>query len=74
MKLYFDGKEMKIPSRLYSDCYEPNFDNSSVTIKFGHNFQSVIVSMAGSDGAGGYEVIWRLRKNGHHTRSISQGF
>ncbi len=27
MKLYFDGKEMKIPSRLYSDCYEPNFEN-----------------------------------------------
>ena len=71
MKFYLDGKEIRIPSRLYADCFEPNFGNDYVTLKFGRDLQSVIISMSGSDGAGGYQVIWRLRKNGRHRRSIS---
>jgi hypothetical protein len=71
MRFYLDGKEIRIPSRLYADCFEPNFGNDYVTLKFGRGFQSVIISMSGSDGAGGYQVIWTLRKNGQHRRSIS---
>jgi len=71
MRFYLDGKEIRIPSRLYADCFEPNFGNDYVTLKFGRDLQSVIISMSGSDGAGGYQVVWRLRKNGQHRRSIS---
>ncbi len=71
MKFYLDGKEIRIPSRLYADCFEPNFGNDYVTLEFGRDLQSVIISMSGSDGAGGYQVIWGLRKNGQHRRSIS---
>jgi len=71
MKFYLDGKEIRIPSRLYADCFEPNFGNDYVTLKFGRDLQSVTISMSGSDGAGGYQVVWRLRKNGQHRRSIS---
>lgn len=71
MRFYLDGKKIKIPSRLYADCFEPNFGDDYVTLKFGRDLQSVIISMSGSDGAGGYQVIWRLRKNGQHRRSIS---
>jgi hypothetical protein len=60
--------------RLYADCYEPNLNESDLEIKFERGFQGVMISMVGSDGAGGYEVTWRLRKNGNHTRSISKGF
>ena len=73
MRYYLDGKEIRIPSRLYADCFEPHFGNDYVTLKFGRDLQSVIISMSGSDGAGGYQVIWRLRKNGQHRRSISIG-
>lgn len=70
MRFYLDGKEIKIPRRLYADCFEPHFGDDYVTIEFGRDFRSVTVSMSGSDGAGGYQVIWTLRKNGQHTRSI----
>lgn len=71
MRFYLNGKEVRIPSRLYADCFEPNFGNDYVTLKFAADFQSVIITMSGSDGAGGYQVIWRLRKNGQHRRSIT---
>ena len=29
---------------------------------------AVLVSIWGSDGAGGYNVVWKLRANGRHTR------
>lgn len=71
LRFYLDEKEIRIPSRLYADCFEPNFGNDYVTLNFGRDFQSVIIRVSGSDGAGGYQVIWRLRKNGQHRRSIS---
>lgn len=73
MKFYLDGKEITIPRRLYADCFDPNFGDDYVTLKFGQGFQSVIVSMSGSDGAGGYQAIWRLRKDGRHRRTIIPG-
>ncbi len=72
MRFYLDGKEIKIPARLYADCFDPNFGKEHVTLKFGPAFRSVIVLMSGSDGAGGYEVTWTLVKSGQHRRSIDQ--
>jgi hypothetical protein len=71
MKFLLDGREIVIPKSLYSDCFEPNLERDHVKIRFRDNFQSVVVSMSGSDGAGGYQVHWRLRANGRHSRSIS---
>ncbi len=73
MRFYLDGKEIKVPRRLYADCFDPKFGDDYVTLTFGRGFQEVIISMSGSDGAGSYEVIWRLRKNGQHSRSINIG-
>jgi hypothetical protein len=33
----------------------------------------VVITMSGSDGAGGYQAIWRLKKDGRHDRSIVPG-
>lgn len=74
IKLLLDGTEVAISRKLYSDCFEPNLDDGSLAIRLAQNFQSVIITMWGSDGAGGYEVVWRFRKNGHHSRSFRQGF
>jgi hypothetical protein len=68
VKLFFDGRQIKIPGRLYSDCYDPNLRDNPLTIRFGRDFQTVRVSMGGSDGAGGYRVTWVFRTNGRHTR------
>jgi hypothetical protein len=72
MRVYFDGQEIKIPSRLYADCFEPHLDKDDVKLKVGSDFQSVTIEMLGSDGAGGYEMTWRLKKNGRHSRSVEQ--
>jgi hypothetical protein len=74
MTLVMDGRELPIPKHLFKDCYEPNLDDRFLKIRFGPQFKSVIVSMSGSDGAGAYEVVWRLMSNGHHSRSITQPF
>jgi len=74
IKLFLDGREVAIPRKQYSDCFEPNLDGSYLAIRFGRDFQSVIITMSGSDGAGSYEVVWRFRKNGYHSRSFNQGF
>ncbi len=69
VKLYLDGKEVLIPKRLYSDCYEPRFDlNDSFAIKFADNSEAVFVFMDGSDAAGSYQVVWVFRKDGNHSR------
>jgi hypothetical protein len=72
MRLYFDGQEVKIPSKLYADCFEPHLGKGAVKLKVSADFQSVTVEMFGSDGAGGYELTWRLKKNGRHSRSVEQ--
>src|SRR5262249_31398945 len=74
MILVLDGKELTVPKKLFKDCYEPNLDHRSLKMRFGSEFKSVIVSMSGSDGAGGYEVVWRLASNEHHSRSVNSGF
>jgi len=81
MRLFFDGEEIVIPKRLYSDCYEPprfgefkeGSKNNNVAIKFSDDLKAVFVFMAGSDGAGVYDAIWILRKDGRHSRFTNSG-
>ena len=82
MRLFLDGKRIPIPRRLYSDCYSPPFFkdyqargimNKYLAIKFGDDMKSVFVFLAAGDGAGVYDVIWVLRKDGNHTRFTNSG-
>ena len=73
MRFYLDGQEIKIPRRLYADCFDPKFGSEYVTLEFGGEYRSVVVTMSGSDGAGGYQATWRLSKDGRHRRSIVPG-
>jgi hypothetical protein len=67
-RLTYDGHDIQIPRSLYADCYDPNLDKKSFWVKFADDGESVMAFMAGSDGAGGYQVFWILRKDGRHTR------
>jgi hypothetical protein len=81
MRLFFDGKEIFIPKRLYSDCYQPprfgesreDWKNSYVALKLSDDLNAVFVFMAASDGAGVYDAIWILRKDGRHSRFTNSG-
>jgi hypothetical protein len=82
MRLFLDGKRIPIPRGLYSDCYSPPFFkdyqargimNKYLAIKFGDDMSSVFVFLAAGDGAGVYDVIWVLRKDGNHTRFTNSG-
>ncbi len=69
VKLYLDGRDVLIPKRLYSDCYEPSFQlNDSFAIRFADNSEGLFVFMDGSDAAGSYQVVWVFRKDGNHSR------
>jgi hypothetical protein len=82
MRLFLDGKRIPIPRALYSDCYSPPFFkdyqargimNKYLAIKFGDDMKSVFVFLAAGDGAGVYDVIWVLRRDGKHTRFTNSG-
>jgi len=68
IEFYFDGKRVAVPQSLYADCFEPNFDKKNFATKAGDDGNSLLVFMAGGDGAGGYQVMWVLRKDGRHSK------
>ena len=82
MRLFWDGKEVPIPRRYYSDCYSPPFFKDYqekgimdryLTIKFSDKSEAVFVFLHAGDGAGVYDVIWVLRKDGTHNRFTDSG-
>lgn len=72
--LYFDGKRVNVPRRLYADCYNPNLEPEHLNLRFGRDLQTVFVTMGGADGASAYIVVWALRGNGRHTRTFKPAF
>ena len=68
VELYFDGRRVAVPRRLYADCFEPKFGQEHFVLKAGDDDGSLLVFMAGSDAAGSYQVVWVLRGDGHHSR------
>ncbi len=68
VKFLFDGKPIIVPRRLYTDCYNPNFEKDYLKVRLSDDLQSAFVFMSGSDAAGSYQVVWVLRKDGRHTR------
>jgi hypothetical protein len=70
MVVSFRGKRMAVPQELYSDCFEPSFLKNNFIAKLNDVGDTLFVFMAGSDGAGGYQVMWVLRKDGHHSRFV----
>ncbi len=71
---YFDGRRVNVPRWLYSDCYNPNLEPEYVKLRFGRDLQTIFITMDGADGAGAYIVVWKLRRNGRHTRFFKPAF
>jgi hypothetical protein len=82
MKFSWNGKQIPIPRRFYSDCYQPPFFKDYQTrgvmknylaIKFSDDMKAVFVFLHGGDGAGVYDVVWVLRRDGNHARFTDSG-
>lgn len=73
LRIFFDGREVRVPRRLYSDCFNPGTGDRHVAVKYGEDTRSVFVFMNGSDGAGVYDVVWVLRSDGRHSRWANAG-
>ena len=76
--LKWNGKDIPVPEKLWKDCYnlgvgaynepehpEPGHDPK---VKVTEDGEYLIIRFSGSDGAGYYDVIWILAKNGQHAR------
>jgi hypothetical protein len=70
MVVSFSGKNAVIPRSLFADCFNPGFVKTNFVARLNDAGDALFVFMAGSDGAGGYEVMWVLRKDGHHSRFV----
>jgi hypothetical protein len=68
VRLFWNKVEIPVPKNLYADCFEPNLEADYFRLKFGDDGESLLVFMAGSDAAGGYQVFWVFRKDGKHSR------
>lgn len=73
LRLFINGREVPIPRRLYSDCFNPGYGDGALAVKFGGDPQTVFVFMRGGDGAGVYDVVWVLRRDGRHDRFAAAG-
>src|SRR6266576_3463471 len=71
MVVSFRGKKVVVPRKQYSDCFEPTFLKNNFIAKLNDVGDTLFVFMAGSDGAGSYQVMWVLRKDGHHSRFVN---
>ena len=74
------GERWYVPKRLWSDLYNPNLGTEPPdeahprgrprTRTWSSANQSIFVYMNGADAAAGYEVLWTLRRDGHHSRKF----
>ena len=71
MTFSFNGRKVIVPPTLYADCYNPHFQKDTFVAKLSDNGDSLLLFMAGSDAAGSYQIMWILRKDGHHSRFIN---
>ena len=82
MRLFWNGSEVAIPRRFYSDCYSPPFFKdyknrgwmkNYLAIRFSDDARAVFVFLHAGDGAGVYDVVWTLGRGGNHSRFTNSG-
>jgi hypothetical protein len=71
MTVSFSGTKIVVPLSLYGDCYNPNFQKDTFAAKLNEAGDSLLLFMAGSDAAGSYQIMWIVRKDGHHSRFVN---
>lgn len=65
-------RKMSLPKVAFENLYEPSLDNTQVN--YDKTNDIVYIQSMNSDGAGGYEVIWKIEKGVYKDRFIAYGF
>lgn len=71
-KAFFDGKEIAIDKKWYTDLYNPNFADGFFRIAIGDDLKSLFVFMNGASAAGHYDALWVFRQDGNHSRFVTR--
>jgi hypothetical protein len=69
IKVWIEGKEIKIHKLFYSDIFE-----CKESIQIYKNDDIYFVYQRNSDGAGSYEIVWVISKNGLKQRLVGRMF
>lgn len=65
-------KKILLPKQATAGLYEPNI--SSATAYYDQKTNSIYISTMNSDGAGAYEVIWKIENGIYKDRLVAYGF
>ncbi|MDV7697986.1 hypothetical protein N6B72_13755 [Chryseobacterium soli] len=72
IEIKIDGKSIVLPASALQNLYEPNLDYSGVN--YDAKTSSLYIQSSNGDGAGGYEVIWKIENGVYKERFITYGF
>ena len=65
-------RKIRLPKKALQNLFEPNLDNTHVNYDKANDI--LYIQSMNSDGAGGYEVIWKIEKGVYKDRFIAYGF
>ncbi len=65
-------KTISLPKSALAGLYEPSFDNA--TVNYDKLNDVIYIQTVNSDGAGSYQVIWKIEKGIYKDRLIAYGF
>lgn len=66
------SKTIVLPERAYKDLFEPNLYTTKAYFDKAKNI--IYIQSMNSDGAGGYEVIWKIENGQYKERLVAYGF
>jgi hypothetical protein len=65
-------RKISLPKSALENLFEPNYQN--LQVNYDHVNDIIYIQSMNSDGAGGYEVIWKIEKGVYRDRFVANGF
>jgi hypothetical protein len=72
IEITFGKKKVLLPKEAIENLYEPSLDSTQVNYDNANDI--IYIQSMNSDGAGGYEVIWKIEKGVYKERYVAYGF
>lgn len=72
VEILHNGKKILIPAEGLKALYQPNLNNT--VVNYDQKNETIYIHSANSDGAGGYNVLWIIKKGTYMKRHLMYGF
>lgn len=72
VEMYLGKRKISLPPPAFADLYEPNLVSTEANYDPGNDI--LYIHAGNSDGAGYYEVIWKIEKGVYKERLVVSGF